>query len=1002
MDGGPHHDVTVEPKVTQAAPTTTHIASRTVPQHLTRTPSPSLALRDLVIQAKLSVGPANDPLEREADETAASVVRSIRSRRRGELAITDEPDRSDAAHDAEHRVRRAVNIGAVQRHSDIGALGGDVDSATERAIRASKSGGAPLDNAARATMETAFGADFGAIRVHTGSLATDLNNRIQAKAFTTGRSIYFRDGLPDTSTTDGQSLLAHELTHTVQQGAAPLRRTTGHETVKSAGERVQRRARTPELRDVVETPPIGPRLVSGESIQRHASWEHKMLGDVTPDALEIMGAARNTSHSATGMRGDGNGTLLKVTQGPDTGKVIDQEMVLHTIEQEVRRLEYFRDTPPTSASSAESARLAQQDTSDRYGEAHREKGALAALEQLDDDREWNVRLVSIPLSGGICEVVTYGEMNTLADFYGSTDELLATDPGNFSRIVRGIRQESLFKFMRLFEEISGTKKYQEKARAVRDSNAEGRSKSGKALGVASTTLTLGLNQIDSPLKDDSSAYSGLGFEGAIGNTGTGDLLGEARLAGMVPGQEGKQALVGQKATAYDAGLGRNACHFAPESWHSWAACHTKARALGRQAWDLTAEANDMTNGLSDRMRSALRVNAEATAGRALIENGFGDHFLEDSYAAGHLINKTQIMQWYVQWLDTQNWKSDHASAEGWRHIQQIAYGQGGLSDTAQLDRSKVGTTKAIDPQSVENQGGDWQSRFAALGLKIPGSVTPGSPIFGFTVWWQGQAAKTGKRSLTMKAAMKEKPGLTTGVLAHCLRTLIDDGVAKVDGAGIKRGANAQIGARKIETLTFELREDYVPKDSAKFDTMMQIDPGTGARSASADEAYAQEMARITYADYHQFLNNGFIQAASNVLHDRFCQAGLSVGSAVGDVGYRIYGDNAMLQKESSRGLVHSATTANMSRDSIYSIITTGAAPHALNDISDRFPNQIEGQPLVKWHEPGGPLMKICHDEVFPKAQSDMVKGRLAGIFKSKLTAQISKDDTAKVHTGDLF
>ena len=933
-------------------------------------------LAALILQAKLSVGAADDPYEREADAVAARVVRSLR-------AATTEPNRAVDGTDAVGaRVQRsshsAANSGAedadqigraqrrsqpitargeaarapisrIQRAPFIGADGGDLDADTERMI-SSTAGGKALPTKVSSKFETAFGADFSAIRVHEGRRATDLNDRIQAKAFTTGNNIFFRDGVPDTSTVAGQSLLAHELTHTIQQGSAPLQRTTdGH-----------------HLGDIVDVPAIGPTPVSRKTIQRHASWEHKMLGDVSPDALQIMGAARNAKTGAPAGGGPDRGIrmtetehsseFLKVTDGPDAGKIIDQELVLHTIEQEIRRLEYFRDAPPVAANENESERLAQQDRNDRYSEAYGDGDALAADLQMNDDRTWQVRLVEVSLHGGVKEVVTYGELNTLADFYGSTDELRKTDPKNFHRIIQGIRQESLFKFMKLFEEISGTKKYQKK----------------------------------------------VGFDDAIGNTGTGDLLGEARLAGMVPFQEGKKKLKGQKATAYDAGLGRNACHFAPESWHSWAAQHKKARALASEAWSMTEEADDMANGLDEHLREALHSNAAKKTNEALIENGFGDHFLQDSYAAGHLINKTQIMQWYVQWLDTKKWKSDHASAEGWRHIQQIAYGQGGLADTAQLDRSQIGTTAAIDPQSVENQGGDWQSRFSALGLKIPGSVTPGSPIFGFTVWWQGRAARTKKRSLTMEAAMKEKPGLSKGVLEYCLRTLIDDGVAKVDGAGIARGAAAQIGKSKMGKLTYELRESYIPKDSKKFDELMQVDEQTGKRTDKADETYAKEMAKITYADYHKFLNNGFIQAASNVLHDRFCKNGLSVSSNEGDVGFRIYGDNAMLQKESSKGLVHSATTANMSRDSIYSIIRTGASPHTLNNISDRFPNQIEGQPLIDWHKSGGPLEKICYDEVFPEAQSDFVKGRLAGVFKSKLTKKISKDDTEDVHAGEYF
>lgn len=69
-----------------------------------------------------------------------------------------------------------------------------------------------------------LGADLSGIRVHSGPTSTELNDRIQAKAFTTGNDIYFRDSVPDVSTSTGQELLTHELTHTIQQGAAPLQR----------------------------------------------------------------------------------------------------------------------------------------------------------------------------------------------------------------------------------------------------------------------------------------------------------------------------------------------------------------------------------------------------------------------------------------------------------------------------------------------------------------------------------------------------------------------------------------------------------------------------------------------------------------------------------------------------------------------------------------------------------------------------------------------------------
>jgi hypothetical protein len=86
------------------------------------------------------------------------------------------------------------------------------------------------------------------------------------------------------------------------------------------------------------------------------------------------------------------------------------------------------------------------------------------------------------------------------------------------------------------------------------------------------------------------------------------------------------------AKRYSSVLARNAAHFAPFSWYRWHTFHLMARALIEQS-----EAADAAD------RASLRTRARIVA-------GYADHFLQDSFAAGHLINKTLIMQWYVEWL----------------------------------------------------------------------------------------------------------------------------------------------------------------------------------------------------------------------------------------------------------------------------------------------------------------------------------------------------------------
>ncbi len=78
--------------------------------------------------------------------------------------------------------------------------------------------GRPLDNYTRSSMESRFGYDFGNVRVHTDAQAVEAAKAINARAFTIGRDVVFGAGeyTPDTET--GKRLLAHELTHVIQQG----------------------------------------------------------------------------------------------------------------------------------------------------------------------------------------------------------------------------------------------------------------------------------------------------------------------------------------------------------------------------------------------------------------------------------------------------------------------------------------------------------------------------------------------------------------------------------------------------------------------------------------------------------------------------------------------------------------------------------------------------------------------------------------------------------------
>jgi hypothetical protein len=163
-------------------------------------------------QATLEVGAVEDPLEHQADAVAAEVVQLLAD----PSAPAAEPGVSMDTDETPSVVRRAGGL-------PVGPAGGVLDGETEQTLAAARSGGAGLNVQTRQAMEAAFNADFGQVRIHDGSGARALNQQLGARAFTVGPDIFFRDGMPDVNDRDGAHLLAHELTHTIQQSGGGVR-----------------------------------------------------------------------------------------------------------------------------------------------------------------------------------------------------------------------------------------------------------------------------------------------------------------------------------------------------------------------------------------------------------------------------------------------------------------------------------------------------------------------------------------------------------------------------------------------------------------------------------------------------------------------------------------------------------------------------------------------------------------------------------------------------------
>jgi hypothetical protein len=182
--------------------------------------------------------PAHEPEQEEAKQPAAQIQRDplaqVGSGAGGAMAgvhaailsrATDGRPRRAAG--SLLRLQRTYGNRYVSRVVDLSRKGqgeGDVIPEIEADIQRERGGGQALDGGARAQMEPALGADFSGVRVHTGSQADTLNRSLSARAFTTGQDIFFKQGEYSPGSASGRELLAHELTHVVQQGGGRVKR----------------------------------------------------------------------------------------------------------------------------------------------------------------------------------------------------------------------------------------------------------------------------------------------------------------------------------------------------------------------------------------------------------------------------------------------------------------------------------------------------------------------------------------------------------------------------------------------------------------------------------------------------------------------------------------------------------------------------------------------------------------------------------------------------------
>ncbi len=197
------------------------------------------------VQMKMAVSKPGDKLEQEADKMAGNVMRmsapaspvkeeklqrqtddKLQKKEEEKIQKATIPEEKIQKKDDDKIQKAALPEEKVQKKEEekLQRKGGDgtsvASASMQSAIQGQTTGGQPLSTDVRGFMEPRFNADFGNVRIHSNAESAGLSNQLSARAFTYQNNIFFSRDQYQPGTSEGKQLLAHELTHTIQQGHA--------------------------------------------------------------------------------------------------------------------------------------------------------------------------------------------------------------------------------------------------------------------------------------------------------------------------------------------------------------------------------------------------------------------------------------------------------------------------------------------------------------------------------------------------------------------------------------------------------------------------------------------------------------------------------------------------------------------------------------------------------------------------------------------------------------
>ncbi|MGI0485746.1 DUF4157 domain-containing protein [Pantanalinema rosaneae CENA516] len=183
----------------------------------------------VTLQPQLTVGEPGDHYEQEADAVAAQVVDRLES-------FEASPRKKRRQSDSEPIPPSQSIQPLVQTQTE--AASPAANTHLEGAIAGARGSGDALSDPVRQPLERSFGADFSGVKIHTDAESHRLNRSLGSRAFTTQQDIFFKQGEYNPNTRSGKELLAHELTHVVQQNGSTVQRRSSAQPVVPSVQRL--------------------------------------------------------------------------------------------------------------------------------------------------------------------------------------------------------------------------------------------------------------------------------------------------------------------------------------------------------------------------------------------------------------------------------------------------------------------------------------------------------------------------------------------------------------------------------------------------------------------------------------------------------------------------------------------------------------------------------------------------------------------------------------------